>query len=235
MNDILLAINSWMVSGTAMAALGCLLWGVVSVLLSPCHLASIPLIIGYVGGQNQLVQGRKAALYAVLFTFGLFITIALTGIACALLGRMLGDIGPWWTILVGLVLVWAALGMLGLVRGLPSGNIMARFSLRGATGALVLGLAYGLLSGSCTFGFIAPILAVITVQEKIATGIMLIALFGLGHCLPIALAGSSTAWVARLLENNAYSRAGLGLRRAAGILVGLLGVYFVLRPFLSLA
>ena len=49
-----LAVNAWMTGGTALAALGCFLWGLVSVLFSPCHLASIPLIVGYVAGQETL-------------------------------------------------------------------------------------------------------------------------------------------------------------------------------------
>lgn len=49
-NDILLTINEWMSGGTGVAALGCFLWGVVSVALSPCHMASIPLIVSYVAG-----------------------------------------------------------------------------------------------------------------------------------------------------------------------------------------
>ena len=32
-----LTINDWITGATALAALGCFLWGVVSVLLSPCH------------------------------------------------------------------------------------------------------------------------------------------------------------------------------------------------------
>jgi cytochrome c-type biogenesis protein len=99
-------------------------------------------------------------------------------------------------------------------------------------GAFVLGLAYGVLSGSCTFGFIAPILAVITVQEKIATGILLIILFGLGHCIPIVIAGSSTALVRRLMTNASWQRGGTAFRRLAGILIGLMGIYFIARPFL---
>lgn len=233
MEQLFLLVNEWIVSGTAIAALGCFLWGVVSVLFSPCHLASIPLIVGYVGGQNELVEGKKAALYAVLFTTGLFITIALIGIICALLGRMLGDIGSWWTIAVGLVLVWVALGMLGVSRCSLSGSLLGRFNLKGLTGAFVLGLAYGVLSGSCTFGFIAPILAIITVQKKIATGILFITLFGIGHCLPIALAGSSTAWVKRMLANSSFHRASLGFKTLAGIIIGLLGLYFMATPFLS--
>lgn len=232
MDQFLILIHEWMGSGVGLAALGCFLWGVVSVLFSPCHLASIPLIVGYVAGQDRLVEGRQAALYAGLFTFGLFLTIAAIGVICALLGRMLGDVGPYWTIVVGLILLWVAMDMLGVAQCSLGGNLMGRFKLRGMGGAFVLGLAYGVLSGSCTFGFIAPILAVITVQEKIATGILLIILFGLGHCIPIVIAGSSTALVRRLMANASWQRGGTAFRRLAGILIGLMGIYFIARPFL---
>jgi cytochrome c-type biogenesis protein len=232
MDQFLILIHEWMGSGVGLAALGCFLWGVVSVLFSPCHLASIPLIVGYVAGQDRLVEGRQAALYAGLFTFGLFLTISAIGVICALLGRMLGDVGPYWTIVVGLILLWVAMDMLGVAQCSLGGNLMGRFKLRGMGGAFVLGLAYGVLSGSCTFGFIAPILAVITVQEKIATGVLLIILFGLGHCIPIVIAGSSTALVRRLMANASWQRGGTAFRRLAGILIGLMGIYFIARPFL---
>lgn len=232
MNQFLVLIHEWMGSGVGLAALGCFLWGVVSVLFSPCHLASIPLIVGYVAGQDKLVEGRQAALYAGLFTTGLFLTIAAIGVICALLGRMLGDVGPYWTIVVGLILLWVALDMLGVSKCSMGGSLMGRFKLRGMGGAFVLGLAYGFLSGSCTFGFIAPILAIITVQEQIVSGILLIVLFGLGHCIPIVIAGSSTAIVRRLMANASWQRGGTAFRRLAGILISIMGIYFIARPFL---
>jgi cytochrome c-type biogenesis protein len=232
MQEIFLTINSWMSQGLLLGAIGCFLWGAVSVLFSPCHLASIPLIIGYVGGQQGVSQGRKASLYALLFTTGLFITIALIGITCSLLGRMLGDVGPYWTILVGILLIWVALDMFGVTGCSMSGGLMARLRLKGLTGALVLGLAYGILSGSCTFGFIAPILALIAIQETMATGVLFIILFAIGHCLPIMVAGSSTALVKRLLENSAWQQGGLVFRKAAASMIVILGVYLIAQPFL---
>jgi len=229
----LLAIHAWMTGGSIAAYAGSFLWGLVSVLFSPCHLASIPLMVGYVAGQGRLVEGREAMRYALVFTFGLFSTIALTGLACALLGRMLGDVGPYWTIFVGLVLVGIALDMLGVVSCALSGGLMSKLTVRGISGALVMGLAYGLLSGSCTFGFLAPILAVITVQGEVASGLGLILAFALGHCLPIVIAGSSAAVARRILEQRAFSGGSLHVRRAAGALVGGLGLYFLVRPFLE--
>jgi len=232
MDSFFLLVNEWMGAGLALAALGCFLWGMISVLLSPCHLASIPLVVAYVGGQEQLVQGRQAVKYALLFSVGLFLTIVGVGVICALLGRMFGDVGPYWTMAVGLILIWVAVDMLGLAKcSLPGGGLMARFKLRGAWGAFVLGLAYGILSGSCTFGFIAPILAIITVQGQVLTGVLLILLFALGHCLPIAVAGSSTATARRLLASSSFGRASAWFRKGAGLLIAGLGIYFLIRPF----
>ncbi|HBI14064.1 MAG TPA: cytochrome C biosynthesis protein [Desulfobulbaceae bacterium] len=232
MSSLFLAINEWMSGGILLAAFGCFAWGMVSVLFSPCHMASIPLIIAYVGGQHAIISGRQAIPFAVLFTTGLFITIALVGVICILLGRMLGDVGPYWTIFLGAILLWVAFDMLGIAKcGLP-GGFLSKLQLKGLAGAFVLGLAYGVLSGSCTFGFIAPILAIITVQEKIITGIILLLLFALGHCLPIVIAGSSAAVVRRLLGNSSFRQSGTWFRKGAGILIGVLGIYFIMRPWL---
>lgn len=232
MDQLFLTINSWMSQGLLLGGLGCFLWGMVSVLFSPCHLASIPLIIGYVGGQNHLVEGRKATLYAIIFTAGLFITIAVIGVVCTLLGRMLGDVGPYWSIAIGLLLIWVALDMLGVAKCSISGGLMARLTLKGLFGAFVLGLAYGVLSGSCTFGFIAPILAIVSVQATMFTGVMFIILFAIGHCLPIVVAGSSTAMVKRLLVSSSWQQGGRFFRRLAGTMIALLGIYFIVQPFL---
>jgi len=231
LESFFVTVNEWMAGGTAIAAAGCFLWGVISVLLSPCHLASIPLIIAYVGGQQKVLKPREAGYYAGLFTVGLFLTIAGIGVVCAFMGRMLGDVGNYWQILIGLVLVWVALGMFGVGKLSMSGSLLHRLKVKGLSGAFLLGLAYGVLSGSCTFGFIAPILAIITVQQRVISGILFILLFALGHCIPIALAGSSAAAVRKLLENSTWQGAGRRFRQGAGVLIAVMGLYFIVTPF----
>jgi cytochrome c-type biogenesis protein len=230
---LFLTVNDWMAAGSMAAALGCFLWGMISVLFSPCHLASIPLIVAFVAGQQKTLNPKEASIYAVAFTAGLFVTIAFIGFICALLGRMLGDVGSYWQVLVGAVLIWVALGILGVEKcGIP-GSLLYRLNFRGVLGAFALGLGYGILSGSCTFGFIAPILALITVQQKMTTGLLLILLFAAGHCLPIVIAGSSTAAVRRLIENRTWQGAGFWFRKGAGIVIALLGLYFIANPIVS--
>ena len=226
-----LTVNQWLTGSPVLASAGSFLWGMISVLFSPCHLASIPLIVAYVGGQEDALKPQQAAHYAIAFTLGLFITIAVIGIVCAFLGRMLGDVGNYWQILVGLILLWVALGMMGVEACSASGSLLYRLNLRGIWGAFALGLAYGVLSGSCTFGFIAPILAIVTIQQKVGVGILFITLFAFGHCLPIVIAGSSTAVVRKLIENRTWQGAGLWFRKGAGTLIAVLGIYFIGNPF----
>lgn len=231
LESFFLTVNSWIGSGTAIAGLGCFLWGMISVLFSPCHLASIPLIVAYVAGQERALKPRQAGYYSVAFTLGLFITIAMIGIICALLGRMLGDVGNYWQVPVGLILVWVALGMLGVEKCSMSGSLLHHLNLKGIFGAFALGLSYGVFSGSCTFGFIAPILAIITIQQKMVSGIIFILLFAVGHCLPIVAAGSSTALVRGILENQSWQKSSNWFRKGAGVFIGLLGIYFTVNPF----
>jgi cytochrome c-type biogenesis protein len=124
--------------------------------------------------------------------------------------------------------------MFGVEKCSMSGSLLYRLNLKGLFGAFGLGLAYGVLSGSCTFGFIAPILAMITVQQKLASGILFIVLFAVGHCLPIVIAGSSTAAVRRLMENSTWQGAGNWFRKGASICIGILGIYFIVNPFLGI-
>jgi cytochrome c-type biogenesis protein len=233
LQEFLVAVNQWIVGDAAIAAVGCFLWGVISVALSPCHMASIPLIVAYVGGQRRVLKTREAGYYSVAFSAGLFISIALVGIACALLGRMLGDVGNYWQILVGLILIWVALGMFGVDKFSMTGTMLHRLKVSGLSGAFLLGLTYGILSGSCTFGFLAPILAIITIQQKVALGVLFILLFATGHCLPIVVAGSSGAAVRRLLENSTWQGASNWFRKGAAMIIAILALYFITNPFVT--
>jgi cytochrome c biogenesis protein CcdA len=60
---------------------------------SPCVLAAIPLIIGYVGGYSE-GNKKKAALFSLVFVLGLSITFTLLG-AAAGHGQFLGFMGRW--------------------------------------------------------------------------------------------------------------------------------------------
>ena len=66
--------------------------GILSILLSPCHLASIPLIIGYIN-RHIVQQARSAFAKALIFSLGILVTIALIGFVTSAMGRLMGDLG----------------------------------------------------------------------------------------------------------------------------------------------
>jgi cytochrome c-type biogenesis protein len=65
-------------------------------------------LIAYVASQKSIPPPRQAARYAMLFALGIFITIMVVGLVCTVAGRMLGDVGSWWQVAVGVLLLWVA-------------------------------------------------------------------------------------------------------------------------------
>jgi len=61
---------------------------------SPCVLAAVPLIIGYVGGYSE-GNKKKAALYSLVFILGLSITFTVLGAAVSAMGFLLSFAGRW--------------------------------------------------------------------------------------------------------------------------------------------
>ena len=232
MDQFLVQVAQGLQAGSGLALPASFFWGMVSVLLSPCHIASIPLLVAYVAGQGEIPSPRLAARYALTFVCGLFATIVTIGVTCALIGRMLGDIGPYWQVAVGILLLWTAWSLLRPPQCASTGGLLQRMQVRGVMGALLLGLAYGFLSGVCTFGFIAPILGFMTMQDTMLQGVFMLILFGLGHCLPLAGAGMFSARLMGLLHGSSWQQGIIWARRGAALVIAGLGLYFSLSPFL---
>lgn len=216
-------------SGAPLVALAAAFaWGVLSIVLSPCHLASIPLIVGYLQGGGA-VTPRRAAGLSTLFALGILGSIALIGAITAAAGRMMGDLGVWGNYAVAAIFLIFGLHLLDVLP-IPDGWRPApNQPRRGALGALLFGLAFGIALGPCTFGFMAPVLGVTLSMAKTAPlfAFGVLALFGLGHCTVIALAGFSSTWVQRWLSWQDNTPGAQWLRRACGVLVIAAGVYLL--------
>ena len=217
------------VGGAPPIALGAaLVWGVLSIVLSPCHLASIPLIVGFIQGQADPTPRRAAAL-AALFAAGILITIAAIGAVTAAAGRIMGDVGTFGNLLVGGIFLLVGLVFLGVIPfSFPAPRAVG-LKQRGALAAFLLGLVFGIALGPCTFAFMAPMLAVAfkVAATNAVFGALLLAAYGVGHCLVIVAAGSSTAWAQRVLDWNAAAPTGRRIKQACGLLVILGGLYMV--------
>lgn len=217
------------VEGAPSLALGAaVVWGVLSIVLSPCHLASLPLIVGFISGQGKVSTARAGGI-AALFAGGILITIAIIGAITAAAGRMLGDVGRWANYFVAVVFVIVGLHLLGVIPLPWSGSGQVSMKRRGLLAAFILGLVFGIALGPCTFAYMAPMLGV---TFKLARtnpfyGASLLLAYGVGHCAVIVLAGTFTEVVQRFLNWNEQSKGVTILKSTCGVLVILGGAWLV--------
>ena len=217
------------VEGAPALALGAaLVWGVLSILLSPCHLASIPLIVGFIDEQGR-ISTRRAFMISTLFAVGILITIGAIGTVTAAAGRMMGDVGRWGNYFVAAIFFLVGLHLLGVIPMPWLGPGRVGMKRKGLLAAFVLGLVFGIALGPCTFAYMAPMLGVTfkLAATNIGYGVLLLAVYGVGHCSVIVAAGTSTELVQRYLNWNERSRGAVILKKVCGALVLAGGVYLI--------
>jgi len=218
------------VEGTPLVALSAaLVWGILSILLSPCHLASIPLIVGFIDEQGKTSVGR-AFLISSLFALGILLTIAVIGGITAAAGRMMGDVGRYGNYFVALIFFGVGLHLLGVLRN-PFGKKLDQVNMKrkGMGAAFLLGFVFGIALGPCSFAFMAPLLGItfrLGAEQPVYAGSLLL-MYGVGHCSVIVLAGTFTSLVQRYRNWNEKSHGALLLKKICGFLVLLGGLYLI--------
>jgi len=201
----LFTILTHAVEGTpVIAIIAAAVWGVLSILLSPCHLASIPAV-------------------------GILTTIVLIGAVTAAAGRMMGDVGRYGNYFVAAIFFLVGLHLLDVIPIPWSGPGQVSMKRKGALAAFILGLVFGIALGPCTFAYMAPMLGVTfkLAATNLAYGVLLLVFYGVGHCSVIVFAGTFTEIVQRYLNWNEQSKGTVILKRVCGALVLLGGVYMI--------
>jgi len=217
------------VEGTpAIALTAAFVWGILSILLSPCHLASIPLIVGFIDEQGR-ISTKRAFIISVLFAVGILITIGAIGAVTAALGRMMGDVGKYGNYFVAMVFFVVGLHLLGVIPMPWSGPGRVGMKRKGMLAAFILGLVFGIALGPCTFAYMAPMLGVTfkLAATNLFYGVFLLIVYGLGHCSVIVLAGTCTELVQRYMNWNEKSRGAIILKKICGVLVLIGGLYLI--------
>ena len=203
-------------------------WGILSIVLSPCHLASIPLIVGFIDEQGR-ISTKRAFWISTLFAVGILLTIGIIGAVTAAAGRMMGDVGQYGNYFVAAIFFGVGLHLLGVIPMPFSGPGQVGMKRKGLLAAFILGLVFGIALGPCTFAYMAPMLGVTfkLASTNLAYGIALLLVYGIGHCSVIILAGTSTELVQRYLNWNEQSKGTVILKKICGALVLLGGLYLI--------
>ncbi len=231
--DFLTSVFGWLTTmlyqNPAIVLFAAFIWGGLSVLLSPCHLSSIPLAIGYINGKGKISHSKAMAL-SMLFSIGILTSLIGLGLITSLLGRMMGDTGKITLILVGIVFVIVGLVLLDLIMIPEIPIYKIKVKSQDLFGAYILGLLFGVALGPCTFGFMMPVLALSfqTATKNLAFAVMVMIAYSIGHTLVIIFAGTFINWVQTILNWESHSNGVVWFRRICGILIIISGVLLII-------
>ncbi|HOZ49650.1 MAG TPA: cytochrome c biogenesis protein CcdA [Candidatus Hydrogenedentes bacterium] len=228
MQELFTALTHAVEGSVVIALAASFVWGVLSIVLSPCHLASIPLIIGFIDEQGR-ISTRRAFYISLLFAVGILITIGVIGLVTAAAGRMMGDVGRYGNYFVAVIFFLVGLHLLDVIPMPWSGPGQVGMKRKGALAAFILGLVFGIALGPCTFAYMAPMLGVTfkLAATNVPYGVLLLAVYGVGHCSVIVLAGTFTKVVQRYLNWNERSHGTAILKKVCGVLVLLGGLWMI--------
>ena len=203
----------------------CFLGGVVSS-ASPCVLAMIPLVIGYVGGYAEGSQ-KKAIQYSIVFTIGLTITFTILGIIAGAMGRLFGDVGRFWNYVLPPVAILLGLYLLGVFNF--NIGISQRFmpKKKALLGAFLIGLFFGIVASPCATPVLAVILTFAATRQEIAYSGGLLLAYALGHWVLVLGAGISAGFAQRVLASRGISNFSTYSKKAGGVILIGVGIYLL--------
>ncbi len=204
------------------------LWGILSIILSPCHLGAIPLIVGFIDDQKCSSVSR-AFWISTAFSVGILISVMAIGLITAVAGRMLGDIGSWVNYFVAAVFFVFGFHLMDVIVIPVPGKANVNMQKRGIFASFLMGVVFGVALGPCTFAYMAPMLAVTfhSSQSDWVYGSILLTAYAIGHCSVIIFAGTFTEVVQRYLNWSGSSKGPVIMKRVCGFLVLLGGLWML--------
>jgi len=203
----------------------CFLGGIISS-ASPCVLAMIPLVIGFVGGYAEGSR-KKAVQYSIVFTIGLTITFTVLGIIAGAMGRLFGDVGSFWNYVLPPVAILLGLQLLGVFKfniGISQRFLPKRKAL---LGAFLMGLFFGIVASPCATPVLAVILTFAATQQEIAYSGGLLLAYALGHWVLVVGAGISTGFAQRVIQSKGISNFSNYSKKVSGVLLIGVGIYLL--------
>ncbi len=228
-------LTTMLEASAILAITAALVWGILSVVLSPCHLAGIPLIIGHIVTQSDGTK-RKAGVMAFLFALGILVTLILIGAVTSLLGKIMGNTGAVTTYIVGAFLIFFGVYLTDILPfDLFNYSINPSVTKHGLFASFLFGLVFGLALGPCTFAFMAPMIAVAFQSARTGTlfAFALFSAFAVGHCAVIVAAGVLTETVRSFLRWNDKTAAIHIVKKVFGFIIAAAGVYLILAEALG--
>lgn len=202
--------------------------------ISPCSLAMLPLIIGYVGGYSKETPLRTFVQLS-FFIFGTAIVFSIIGIICAITGSVFAStMGGYFTLIMASVLLVMGLKLAGvldfempvIIKSMPVNSTNSLFLY-----PILLGIAFALAGTPCSTPILAGIMAFAAMGKNLAAAVLMLFLFAIGQGTILIIAGLFTSGVKNLKKFGGFS--GVLMKVSGGLLI-LVSLYLYYKTFAPL-
>jgi cytochrome c-type biogenesis protein len=202
-----------------------LLAGLASI-ASPCVLPVVPIIVT---GTERDHRHRP-----VLIVFGLSLSFIAMGVVTSLFGGAVAGMMPLLEKMAGVVVILFGVLMLCDINVFKRFTLFSRIRISndGRWSGLVLGLTLGLVWIPCVGPMLSGVLAMVASDGRLASGVILLAIYSLGFAIPMLLAGYATQGMRSRFQ--AVSRHQLAVRVFSGLLLVGFGIYILSAGMLSI-
>ena len=164
--------------------------------LSPCSLAILPIIIGYIGGYSE-AKPAKTFVQMIFFVIGMAIIFSIIGIVCAITGKVfISFAGGYFGIFLSAIILVMGLKLLGvldfelpvIIKEMPHNENTNTFLY-----PILLGGVFALAGSPCSTPILAGIMAFASLSASLVNALIMLFLFSVGQGIIIIFAGSITS------------------------------------------
>jgi len=223
MNEILETMSEIIKTNYWIAPIISLIAGILTS-FTPCSLSNIPLIIGCVGGTGTN-NTKKAFKLSLVFAIGMAITFTILGAIASIFGKFMQNVGDWWYIVLGILMVIMALQTFEIITFIKPTNLQSKNTKKGYIGALIAGILGGIFSSPCSTPVLIALLALVAKSGNILWGVFLLLLYAIGHSILVIIAGTSVGTIQKIVQNKRYTNLSKILKYVMGIVILLIGFY----------
>ncbi len=175
---------------------------------TPCVYPLIPITLSIFGARS--VKSKLSAfLLSISYVLGISTTYTLLGLIAALTGSFFGSFlsNPWFSLAIGLVLIFFGLAGLDIIQLRFSKSIQSSANQAGGTGhlgAYVMGIVSGIIAAPCTGPVLAAILVVAGASGEPLLGSLLLFVHALGLGVLFIILGTFSGLVNKIPKSGGW-------------------------------
>ena len=199
--------------------------------ISPCSLAMLPMIIGYIGGYSK-ERPARTLVQLIFFVLGTAVVFTAIGIICAITGKVFVSFaGGYFGLLIAAIVMIMGLKLVGIldfelpvmIKEIPQNKAQNIYLY-----PILLGAVFALAGTPCSTPILAAIMAFASLSASLFQAVIMLFLFAIGQGLILIVAGFLTS---RLKNWKGFYKFSDVLLKISGVLLILASLYIYYKIF----